>query len=835
MTAALCRLPPVHGHDALRDRWIRWIVGRRLFVLGVALVATVVSVVLALGLEVDPDLRRLLPPGDPTVQRLEELERTFGATGSVNVVVAGGPPEARHAFADALAARLADHPMLAAVDHRLPSEFFAERALYYLSAVEMAQLQERVAAWTHYEVCTAAPDVCVDAPDAAAPDRLRAFIDAKRDESWRRTGFRDYYERDGIDALVLLLRPNRPSSDLEFATDVTAAMRREVGELAEQSDAPWAGAGLRCNLVGPYVVKADGHATIQRDMLRSGLAALVGVVAVLYVLFRSVRAVLVLLVPLACGVAWSLAFAQLTLGHLNSMTSLISTVLVGIGIDAGIHFLGRIRRVPPQVADGEAIRAAFHELLVPLLVASFTTVGAFAVMATSEFPAFREFGILSAAGVMLCLLAMVTVFPALAAAAGVKRPERRAEASWLGGATSAVLARPPLTFAVVVVLLLGSVSGLRRVAFEYDGRRLQSDVARAHTEADTHLISEIFGKDVHAGVLVTRDLDQTREILRTARERHEARRHAGTSVVASLFGAPDVLPPADVDPAVRAQEIADLAEEVPDRVWDDDPEQHPNDGHERLSAQDRGRLRRMLDARPVAFEDLPAPIRAKVRAPDGHFGVFAYPAFDAANIRRGVEFTAETSAYLDDPEAGIFVGETTIYAAMFTMLRDEAPIVLAMATLLIAAMVFWQVRSASQTLVTLIPLGVAMLWLVGAMGLIGVKFTLFNFPILPAILGIGVDNAVYLADRMRRSQGQPDGLARSLQETGGAILAATATTAVGFAAFLVADSGGLRSIGAVAMIGICMTAAAALLVLPTLGALAARRRSRARRRRHRAE
>ena len=77
----------------------------------------------------------------------------------------------------------------------------------------------------------------------------------------------------------------------------------------------------------------------------------------------------------------------------------------------------------------------------------------------------------------------------------------------------------------------------------------------------------------------------------------------------------------------------------------------------------------------------------------------------------------------------------------------------------------------------------------------------------------------------RRVGGGAEGLAYAMRETGGAIMAATATTAVGFAAFMVAASGGVRGIGAVSVLGIVMAAAAAILVLPTLAALSRRNRS----------
>jgi predicted RND superfamily exporter protein len=158
------------------------------------------------------------------------------------------------------------------------------------------------------------------------------------------------------------------------------------------------------------------------------------------------------------------------------------------------------------------------------------------------------------------------------------------------------------------------------------------------------------------------------------------------------------------------------------------------------------------------------------------------------------------------------------------MLREEAPIVLGMAALLIAVLVYWQLRSIPLMLLTLVPLAMALWWMLGVMGIIDLRFTLFNMPILPAILGIGVDNGVYLTDKIRQSPSGPAGLADALDETGRAILAATATTAVGFAAFMVADSGGVRGIGSLAVLGICLAALTALLVLPTVAGLMQRRR-----------
>ena len=848
-------LPPAH-HLRLRDRWIAWVLRFHRLVLILAVVVTAFAGWQASRLHIDSDLRSLLPAGDPVLVSLDRIEASFGALGSVNIVVQDGTPEQRHAFADELAARIGESTLVRDVEYRLRSEFFADHALYYFSDAEMEQLAELVSAWTHYELCKSEPDICLEPPDAGAPDALQKFVQDMQRRASGRTHFRDYFEREGIAALVLLVHPTHASSDLDFSQRVTAEMRATVTEVHAKPGAAWAGSAMRWNIVGPYIVKADEKATISEDMLKSGLFGFLGVLAILYLLLRSGRAVFTLMAPLVCGVVWSMAFTQLVLGHLNTLTSLISTVVMGMGIDAGIHFLLRVREEQAGVSDDEAITRAFGGLIIPLLVASGTTLGAFAVMASSAFPVFQEFGLIAGSGVALCLLAMVTVYPAALCLTGVKRISRRTteggedaapSASLLRGMrralqrrpetadllSMAVLRRPGLVLVIVVLLSGVAGYGARRVQFENNGRELQSDRTRALAESDIFLISEIFGRDIHAGILVVDTLEQARAVLANGRADHAARQAAGDpTTVAELFGAPDLLPDPAIDVAKRRQAIAAITEDVPEATWER-LEKRAADQEataEGLSPEEARRLQRMLKAEPVTVERLPSALLDKLRSADDRHAVYAYPNFDAADIGKGVEFMAETTTYTralapqSDASEPVFVGETTVYALMYRMMLREAPYVLGASATLIALLVLLQLRSIGQTLRTLLPLALGMLWLVGLMGLLDVRFTLFNIPILPAILGIGVDNGVYLTDRIRRLHGEPGGLANALGGTGAAILAATATTVMGFAAFMIADNGGLRGIGALAVMGISIAAITALLVLPSLAALSRPRR-----------
>lgn len=844
------------------------------------LLLTTVAAILASRLELDSDLRALLPQEHAVVEAIDHVEHNYGVVGSINVVVRDGTPEARHALADAIALELVDDPLLREVDHRIVGDFFIEHALYYLDELEMDALVERVEAWQHYEFCSVAPDVCVEPPDPKAPTALQAFIDQKRDAVKERTGFVDYYERDGIEALVVFLRPVGSSADLDFAVEVSDRMFERIGEVFAR-DGPWREAGVSYNLVGPYVNKAAERKVISGDMVRSGLVALLGVIMVLYILFRSWRAVATLLIPLLCGVTWSLGATQLVLGHLNSITSLISSMLMGIGIDAGIHFLARARRERETYESEESIRRAFKALIAPLLIASTTTASAFVIMATSAFPGFAEFGIIAGLGVGLCLLSMLTIYPALLALFGVK-PAKHMPPEGIGLVTRVLLGRPGVIFAAVALLTVASLEGvahMRDDGFERSSRPLQSDQTRGQMEADVFLISDIFGRDVHASVLALDSYADVERVYDKATQRHERNLGLEQTRVAELLAAPVLMPPRSVDQAARRARIEQLTEDWSPRTWarlegtpipaDADDWDQPGDDDEEwgefepfeapppdvapespepapasparespqpstepppptatpgLDPTDGKVLRRMLEAQPFGPEDLPPEAIGKLRGDDGSWGIFAYPNYDAADIFTGVEFMHETQTYADGE--GTFAGEPTVYATLFTILGDEWPIVIGMSVLIIMAFVFWQVRSIGQTLILLSPLALAFWWTFGIMGTFDLKLSLFNVPILPAILGIGVDNGVYLAAAIRREDSTTHGLLRSVDETGRAILAATMTTMVGFGAFLVADSGGLRTIGQLAVIGIASTAVAALLAVPTVAVLIQRRRDR---------
>ena len=120
--------------------------------------------------------------------------------------------------------------------------------------------------------------------------------------------------------------------------------------------------------------------------------------------------------------------------------------------------------------------------------------------------------------------------------------------------------------------------------------------------------------------------------------------------------------------------------------------------------------------------------------------------------------------------------------------------------------------SQRRALLALIPLAVGLVWMVGAMALLGIRVNFMNIFVMTMIIGIGVDYGIHLLHRWAESGLAPT----ALSETAKAIAVAALTTVAGFGSLVLSHFPGLRSVGAAAILGTVCTAVASITLLPVL-------------------
>jgi hypothetical protein len=260
-------------------------------------------------------------------------------------------------------------------------------------------------------------------------------FDVQRIERTFRAALKEHGFREGaydlyLSALPTTLRPERPISllDLQEAgldrfvdryvkrgadggyKSVTylfptspAAKRFAPPALVEALDRPAEG----MELAGINLASTELRRIFKRD---AKLAVIVGILLVsilLWLDFRSLWLMTLANIQLLTGVVWMLAAMQIFGIKMNFVNAFVTTMILGVGIDYGIHIIHRISQ------EGLSNPTGLLETGKAVIMAALTNVGGFGVLALSNYPGLRSMGIVSAIGSVTCLITALTTLPAL--------------------------------------------------------------------------------------------------------------------------------------------------------------------------------------------------------------------------------------------------------------------------------------------------------------------------------------------------------------------------------------------------------------------------------------
>jgi predicted RND superfamily exporter protein len=167
----------------------------------------------------------------------------------------------------------------------------------------------------------------------------------------------------------------------------------------------------------------DLQAMLAADSRRALLITSLGIVAIVIAGFRSVRLGALVLMPIAYAAVVTVGILTLAGHRFTGMALSALPLVIGIGIDNGIHFVRR--HLEPAGRDVPALVA---DIGAPLIQTNLTTMIGFGALMTSTFGPLAEMGLLTAVGVGITLLGSLLVLPALLSLPRVR--------TWLPGSRS---------------------------------------------------------------------------------------------------------------------------------------------------------------------------------------------------------------------------------------------------------------------------------------------------------------------------------------------------------------------------------------------------------------
>ena len=164
----------------------------------------------------------------------------------------------------------------------------------------------------------------------------------------------------------------------------------------------------------------EGLRAMQSGFIRAGIYAFFVIVVVLALDFRSVKYTAMGFVPLAVGVVMLLGVMALTGQSLNPANMIALPLIVGVGVDNGVHVLHdfRNRRRRPYALAATTGKG--------IMVIALTTVLGFGMLMVSNHRGLSSLGFVLALGVTTCMVAALVLLPSLLCLVGEHRA-RRAE------------------------------------------------------------------------------------------------------------------------------------------------------------------------------------------------------------------------------------------------------------------------------------------------------------------------------------------------------------------------------------------------------------------------
>ncbi len=616
--------------------------------------------------------------------------------------------------------------------------------------------------------------------------------------------------------------------------------------------------GVSVGVTGEPVLEFDEMAQSQVD---TTVATIVSLVLVLIIFIygyaesgRPLKANAVLVV----GLVYTMGFTTLTVGHLNILTITFAPMLIGLAIDFGAHLVARFEEeLRHGKSEREAIMLAMVNTGQGIFTGAATTAGAFFAMGITNFKGIQEMGIIAGGGLLICLVPMMTLLPVLLlrgkqniidhVAPPVDRRER-IERIWLN--------RPAAVLVVTAVLCVLSVARFGKVHFDYNLLNMQSAglpaVVFEHKLINTASNSVLFGAVVATNLQQAAQLEQKLTNLTTvanvrsmsqflaedATPKLALIRQVKADAGAVQFAKLD-LQPANVpellqvlfsfqgfvgaaENVVKTEGDAKLAGQFKSlkeavQAWRNvlvaaPPAQAAAQTAQYQQAllddlQDTFTTLASQEASALRAEDLPAPLRNRFIGVTGKYLLQVFPKSDVWQREPQEAFVKELRSV--DPN----VTGTPVQLLEYTTLLKDSYIEAAWyATAAIALMVFLHFRSLVCVVLSLLPVAIGTVWMVGFMGWFGIPFNPANIMTLPLVVGIGVTNGIHILNRFGEEK-NPSILARS---TGLAVLVSGLTTIAGFGSLILAKHQGIESLGYVMAVGTVTCMAAALTFLPAV-------------------
>lgn len=687
---------------------------------------------------------------------------------------------------------------------------------------------------------TTLDDAAVDAIFAQA---VEAMPEAQRGRVIQSLGEYDpATQTAAVGAAVLFLDGDLDPGAIEQARLATAQLEEEFQ-------------GLEIRSFDFMVLSDEVMTAVQTQLSRLlGLAFLL-ILLILVGIYRRASDVITSLVGLVMTIVWMQGISALLgpkflglTGGMNEMAMMIPILLVGLGVDYGIHLTMRYREDRSHGhAPREAADTAIRAVGAALTLATITTVVGFVTNLTNPLPPLQDFGVFAAVGVLSAFVVMATFVPSVrlvlderAARKGKLAPvpgHGEGQPGFLGRVSSAFAPyathHPWAVLSAAALLTIAGLVASSGLSTEFS----QTEFFPSDSEAleTINTVQDSFGGDLTetTDVLVTGDVARPEALAalvafeQSLTDDEDVRQVAGQAQVDSVL--------------YRIQQITDMVAAAPE------PGGEAPTGSE-AGGPDPGAIMALLAQVDAVGLGSPDGIDPQADVAALYDALLAVDPSAAAVLSRddqgGYDATlvdVSTSALTDvgqlaedlDEDTAVLrdagleadvASEGLLIDFVLDQLRSSQITSLGftlVASMLILSLVFWvRERKPMLGVLAIAAVGIVVAWVLGLMAILGIPFNVMTAMVSALAIGIGVPFGIHVVNRFledrTRYASLEEAVRQTLMHTGGALVGSAITTIAGFGVLALSTVRPMQQFGIVTAMTIGLALLSSIAVLPAM-------------------
>jgi hydrophobe/amphiphile efflux-3 (HAE3) family protein len=629
----------------------------------------------------------------------------------------------------------------------------------------------------------------------------------------------DYEHDSNVKTLIMIVLNTSSNGASSFMNTGSSDSSKKIADLLIDDDMELK--QIQIKVTGSAMISDEINEVTEKANMIIMPGIFIVICIILLIMFKRVSYMLLPLASLGISIIWLFGTMVLLGISFNTMMIAMVPILMGLGVDYSVHLFHNYRtELGKGKKPGEAIISALKDVGMAMILATITTVIAFLSFLSASIPPLRDFGLLIGLGIVYTLITALTFQTATRYILDRNKiikisseKKRFSLKNMMEKISNIVLNRAKIIQLFIIGISVIMLSGALQVDTTFDMNDFLPEENRAMELIVD--ISEIFpsSSESQEYILLEGNVASI-DVLKGISETYENFRD-DKYITKIPSGDPKEL------------SILSIIRKAVNDNTSIRPEFNLNINGIPESNSDVKRLYDYL----YTHENYMLETQSVLHKSNDNFDATIIRIYTSIDVSESSELDTNRQMeilYNDLKEDKVSYGDvdsvvtgelSSTYTIMGSMTNSQI-ISTAISVLLAAIVLIIVYRNPILGLISIIPVVVSVLWIIGSVYFIGYSFNIMTVMVTSITIGIGIDFSIHITERFRLTADKTGDVCKAVSETvshtGGALFIAALTTAAGFAMMILAPIPPEQQFGIVTSLTIVYSYLTSIFVLPPI-------------------